>query len=412
MGIRTVPPVAPRDLTVRLLIAALTSAAVAGPTALAAQGLDLGLEVAAEARVFAREPGFAGQTAAAVSPSLAVRPEAILELADGAWRLSVEGFLRVDAHDGRRTHIDVRELGVGWRGGRVRAFAGAGRVFWGVTEVRHLVDIVNQTDAIEDLDEEDKLGQPMVRATIDGGWGALDVMVLPWFRERTYPAHDGRLRGPLPVSGDAVYESRRGRWHPDLALRWYRPTGAVDLGISFFRGTAREPRLLPGSDGGVLVPHYDVIDQTGVDVQWTGDATLLKLEAITRGGHGDRFAAATVGVEHTLYGVLGSPGDLGLLVEAMLDDRTAPAPVTVFDHDIFLGARWARNDVAGTAVLGGAVVDWEHGETLVMVEADRRLGQSWKAALEVRFFAGTEPGRPAHALRRDGFANLRLTRFF
>jgi hypothetical protein len=162
----------------------------------------------------------------------------------------------------------------------------------------------------------------------------------------------------------------------------------------------------------VLVPRYDIVDQTGLDVQWTGSATLLKLEAITRGGHGDRYAASTVGVEHTLYGILGSPGDLGLLVEAMLDGRTAAAPSTVFDHDIFVGARWARNDAAGSAVLGGALVDWEHGETLIMVEADRRIGPSWTAALEVRLFAGTEPGLPAHALRRDGFANLRLTRFF
>jgi hypothetical protein len=412
MADRTAPSKPQRGRSARVLLAALGCAAAAAPGSVAAQRVDLGLELAAEARVFPEGPAFAGQTTAAVSPSLSVRPEARLEFAQGAWRLGAECFLRVDAHDGRRTHADIRQLGVAWRGDHTRFFIGAGRVFWGVTEVRHLVDIVNQTDAIEDLDEEDKLGQPMARATFDGGWGALDVMVLPWFRERTYPAPNGRLRGPLPVSGEPVYGARNGRWHPDLAVRWYRTTGALDVGVSYFRGTAREPRLVPAPEGTVLVPHYDLIDQGGVDAQWTGGATLLKLEAIARGGHGDRFVAATAGVEHTLFGVAGSQADLGLLLEVMLDRRTAMAPVTLFDHDIFVGARWARNDVAGSAVLGGAVVDWEHGETLVMAEADRRFGSSWKAALEVRFFAGTAPGLPAHALRRDGFVNLRLIRFF
>jgi hypothetical protein len=409
MAFRRAAPAAAR--ATGLLLAALTCTA-AGATAITAQRVELGLEVGAETRVFPRSPGFAGQTTAAVSPSLAVRPEASLELADGVWHFGAEGFLRLDAHDGRRTHFDVRHLGLGWRLDGTRLFVGAGRVFWGVMEVRHLVDIVNQTDAVEGPDGEDKLGQPMARATVDGGWGALDIMVLPWFRERTFPAPNGRLRGPLPVSGTPVYEAGSGRWHPDLALRWYRATGPLDVGLSFFRGTAREPRLVPASDGTILVPHYDLILQAGVDAQWTGEATLVKLEAITRRGHGERFLAATTGVEHTLFGVVGSRSDLGLLAEAMLDRRTTLAPVTLFDHDVFVGARWALNDVAGTALLAGAVVDWEHGEALLMAEADRRFGSSWKAALEVRLFTGTEPERPAHALRRDGFVNLRLIRFF
>ena len=39
---------------------------------------------------------------------------------------------------------------------------GVRRVFWGVAESNHLVDVINQTDAIENPDQEDKLGQPML----------------------------------------------------------------------------------------------------------------------------------------------------------------------------------------------------------------------------------------------------------
>jgi hypothetical protein len=382
------------------------------PSEAEAQVGGLRTDVSLETRVFAEAPLFPEQPSAPLSPSIVVRPQWSLERGARGWRISAEGFLRVDAHDDRRTHVDVRELGIGWGGARGTLFVGVGRVFWGVAEARHLVDIVNQTDGVEDLDEEDKLGQPMVRGALQGAWGQLEAILLPWFRERTFPAADARLRGPLPVTTDADYDARRGRWHPDVALRWYRPAGAFELGVSAFRGTAREPHLVPDVAGTELRPRYAVIDQQGVDLQWTGDATLLKLEAMTRGGHGPRFWAATVGVEHTLYGVLGSPGDLGLLVEVMADRRTYAAPPTIFDRDVFAGARWSLNDVAATSVLGGVAVDWRSGETFALVEADHRLGAWWGAALEVRGFVRTEPGGPAHGLRRDGFLNLRLTRYF
>jgi hypothetical protein len=300
-------------------------------------------------------------------------------------------------------------------GDRVTAFAGFGKVFWGVTEVRHLVDIINQTDAVEDVDNEDKLGQPMLNVTLDGRWGYIDVFYLPMFRERTYPAADARLRGLLPIDGEASYQSAAGRFHQDFALRWSRPFGAFDVGASFFRGTSREPRFIVVADAAglpYLRPHYDVIDQVGIDVQWTGSATLLKLEAITRGGHGDRFFAATGGVEYTLYQLLGGSSDVGLLAEFMLDRRGVGAPPTVFDNDVFVGFRWALNDVHDTAILGGPVVDYKTGEVLALLEVERRLGSGWRFELEARLFANTAPAAATNSLRRDGFLTLRLSKFF
>ncbi|MFA0280087.1 hypothetical protein AB4489_26825, partial [Vibrio sp. 10N.222.55.F8] len=96
--------------------------------------------------------------------------------------------------------------------------AGVGKVFWGVTESAHLVDVVNQTDAIESVDGESKLGQSMVHFTSIKDWGTIDAMLLPYFRERTFAGEDGRLRTPVPVSDDALYESSREEKHVDVAL--------------------------------------------------------------------------------------------------------------------------------------------------------------------------------------------------
>ena len=121
-------------------------------TSASARELRFSGEVAVETRLFPRSPVFPGQVGPHLSPSLAFAPEFRYDWGRGDWQLIGEGFVRMDRHDDSRTHIDVRELGLQFMNGRITAFFGLGKVFWGVTEARHLVDIVNQTDAVEDLD--------------------------------------------------------------------------------------------------------------------------------------------------------------------------------------------------------------------------------------------------------------------
>jgi hypothetical protein len=193
--------------------------------------------------------------------------------------------------------------------------------------------------------------------------------------------------------------------------------GNWDIGVSHFRGTSREPRLISRIDAGgrtVLAPRYDQIDQTGLDLQLTTDAWLWKLEAMTRGGHGDRFLAAVGGFEYALYGVLETNADLGLLAEYLYDGRDADtAPGTGADDDVFFGARLALNDEQDSAVLvAGAVVDRRFQATLLFVEAERCLGDSWKIELEGSFFRNVPGDDPLAGIRDDDVVTLRLTKFF
>ncbi|MCE2481749.1 MAG: hypothetical protein J4F33_02485 [Alphaproteobacteria bacterium] len=77
---------------------------------------------------------------------LAAAPELYLEDAEGRG-VTVAAFLRYDAGDPERTHIDLREaylLLLGEAGdGEWELRLGIDRVFWGVAESRNPVDIVN-----------------------------------------------------------------------------------------------------------------------------------------------------------------------------------------------------------------------------------------------------------------------------
>jgi len=215
-----------------------------------------------------------------------------------------------------------------------------------------LVDIVNQTDLVENIDGEDKLGQPILRYQRFGDWGTLEAYVLPYFRRRTFEGEDGRLNGGFVVAeDDPIYASGAGSSHLDFALRYAQTFGNVDLGFSWFSGTSREPNLFAAliPDATTVRPFYPQIDQVGADIQLTQGSWLVKLEAIRRSINQPNiplpvrdqpdYTAATVGVEYTLVSLFGSSYDLGLLSEYSWDQRDEKA-FSVFQNDLFLGHVW------------------------------------------------------------------------
>jgi len=376
-----------------------------------AAGQTLGGSVAAEIRAYPRTPVVAGQRQANVSVKLAPEYEWVL----GDQRIVAAPFARWDQTDAARTHWDVRELLWEYAADAWEIRAGIGRVFWGVTESQHLVDIVNQTDFVENLDGEDKLGQPMVQLGLFPSWGIVDVFVLPGFRTRTFPGRSGRPQFPLPVAvDDAVFESPAGRKHVDVAVRWSGVLGPVDLGVSHFHGTGREPRFVAGADASgtpAFVPHYDQIDQTGVDLSWVTGAWLWKLEAINRASDAERFAALTGGFEYTLSGVFGSRADLGLLTEYLWDERGRLGQ-NPFDDEVFLASRLGLNDIEDSQLLSGVAVDRHTGASFVTIEGSRRVGDRWRISLEGRSFFHVPAADILYSFRADDYLSLELERFF
>jgi len=370
-------------------------------------------QVGGEYRGFFETPLLPGQHDGYLSTF--VQPEYRHTWDNDQQRIVFVAFGRVSQHDEARTHADIRELNWQKSGDGYEWRVGIQKVFWGVTESQHLVDIINQTDLVENPDGEDKLGQPMINLTLVRDWGTLDLIVLTGFRERTFPGREGRLRTVLPVdTQQAVFESDRGRRRIDYALRWHKSLGDWEVGLAHFSGTSRDPRLLPGvgSDGmPALIPYYDVIDQTSLDVQVTKGAWLWKLETIRRAGQGPSYAALTAGFEYTLPGIFDSGIDLGLLAEYLYDDRGVRA-TTPFQDDVFAGMRLAFNDVSSSEALLGVIADRDSDTYIVSLEASRRFGKSTKLSLEARWFNGIPATDLLYSQRRDDYVQLELAYYF
>ncbi|MEH6467081.1 MAG: hypothetical protein V7722_05580 [Porticoccus sp.] len=379
---------------------------------------DLSGNTALQLRGFSQDALWPEQNSSDVEVSVSGEWEVRWRSEEGDQRASFIPFARWDENDDERTHMDLREAYWAYEGSAYEdidfeLLVGINKVFWGVTESVHLVDIINQTDLVEDIDQEDKLGQPMVNLAIQQDWGLLNIYLLPYFRERTFPGQDGRFRTPLPVDwDDAEYESGAEEKHMDLALRYSHYFGDVDVGVHYFRGTSREPRLQISSNGQRLTPFYDQIDQLGVDVQYTTDAWLWKLETIVRDGYDETFMAAVGGFEYTFYQVYESDADIGFLMEYQYDDRSSKEPITIADNDLFVGGRWTLNDTQDTALLAGVVVDKNTSETFFNIEAERRFGDSVVVELRVRAITNAESDEPSYSFSQDDYIQLQVSRFF
>jgi len=388
----------------------------AGAHAQSVGNFELSGSLRLETRIFPGPLSYSGQDRSTVSPSIALEPEFVYEINNGDDRFIFTPFLRGDLSDDQRSHGDIREASWVHSSGNWDSQIGIGKVFWGTTEARHLVDIINQTDLIENPDGEDKLGQPMINVRVFSDFGTVSLFILPGFRERTFADDKSRLRGRSIIEGrNARYQSSAKNKHIDFAARWSDSIGDLDIGISQFIGTSREPRfaeVTATSGVQVLQPFYDQIDQFGIDAQLTQDAWLWKLESITRGGQGDRFVAAVAGFEYTIFQISNSNADLGLLAEYLYDGRGVGAPSTNSENDIFIAARFTINDTADTQGLVGAIIDRKTGETALSFDVERRIADQWKAEIEARYFINTDADSFLNSIRNDDFITFRLSRFF
>lgn len=392
--------------------------------------------------------------------------------ADGSSHtLDLRLFARAaEGADAQRQHADVREFQYLRAWGPYELRFGIGRVYWGVTESAQLVDILNQSDLLEDVDGEDKLGQPLMGFGRRVGPGRLTGFLLPHFREREFgPVFNELAPAPI-VESEARFQNRRGRQHLDLALRYALRLGPLDIGLSHFRGNAREPRLVPCAAQGsgrvgteqqancnideafappsvgplagllvdtaallrvgpsrdelaqefidaaladvVLVPFYDDLMQWGLDAQWIAGPAVWKWEARYREQNAVSQFAAVAGVEYSLGTFVNNLLDVGVLVEYLYDDRDVEEYFALFDNDVFLGIRLLGNDVAGTQVLGGVIYDVERGDQFVSVEASRRLGSRLRLAAEVRGYKPGEQGAITDFLDDIDQLRLEISAFF
>jgi hypothetical protein len=370
-------------------------------------------KVSTEATIYAHEGQFANQDYR-TNFSLAVEPEFYWDWNEQQDSLTFKPFFRKDERDDARTHADIRELNWVHFSDDWELRTGIRRVFWGVTEFQNLVDVINQKDAVEGLDKEHKLGQPMINLSLVKDWGIVDVYVLPGFREQTSAGTNGRLRaGAVVDPSTTTYEASNNSKHIDLAARWGHSFDVYDIGAHWYKGTNRTPLYTAVTRDGqtVLSAHYQAIEQIGLDLQATVGSWLWKAELIHQTNPVEDFWASQLGAEYTFYGIQESATDLGVLLEYGKHQRGTRAN-SVMQNDVGIGARLDLNDTQSSSMFAGVIYDLDFHTSSASVAGSRRLGEDQTLSIEMQVFASENSNDPAAIFAKDDYLKLTLDSYF
>ena len=290
-------------------------------------------------------------------------------------------------------------------------FVGNRQEFWGKAESKNVVDVINQSDAAANEGKSGKLGTPSISAERYLDIGDLQLWYIPYFREKTFNDSDAHPSSGLPVSS-AQYARKDGKDADDFAARLSSFAGDWDLAGSVFYGTARDPILSVAIGSSALNPYYALQKSIGLEAQYTGDVTLLKWESL----HGTQssllgahdFAAAVAGIEYTFYGPFETMWDIGLIVEIQHDDR----PQAAANQFGVAGVRLVFNDIADSNILFLASADRKADQSVVSLEASRRISDVTSVKLTSQFYNARTTTSTFGQLSDDDAVTLTLNMFF
>jgi len=354
--------------------------------------------------------------------SVALIPDFSMEWADGKHQLVGTFFYRLNIGDSERSHGDIRELYYHTYIKKWEFSLGLKKVFWGTTESNHLVDIINQSDLVEQIDGEAKLGQPMMQLTWLTKLGNFDFFLLPFHRKRTIAGQGGRFRFPILIDDSlARYEADWNEFGLGGGFRYSTYFGVFDVGLSYVHTTNRE-FLIQFSNSGLITSLYEKIHQIGIDLQATTGSMLWKAESIYRFADSDNFLATTLGVEYTFANINNKGLDLGVILEYLYDNREpliidfsagaiSGSTGTNFQNDLFMGGRLAFNDTQDASLLVGSIIDLGTGSTIFSANFQRRFFQNIRAEIDLFVLNNVKPKELFYSFRNDSFMKFSMSYF-
>ena len=322
------------------------------------------------------------------------------------FQLEYEIIIRKSLNDNGKDIVEPRQLFLSKTFGNIDAYLGYRHAFWGVAESRNLVDLINQQDMAAGISPDNKLGAPSISIETYLGSGELQYWYIPRFRERTFNDANAHPGFGIPVS-PAQFAHVKGSKASDKALRYANSIGDIDYALSMFDGTVREPLIRVNEMGGII-PYYERTRSIGLELQYTGDSILYKLESLT-GTQGEEFFNAVVlGTEKIVYSVFETQWDMGLIIEYQYDDRAQ----ALIDRIITSGVRLTANDEFDTSLLVLYTVDANSNQSLFGLEASRRLRSGMTLDLNYSLYHSDVQNLPFYSLIDDSEVKVTLGYYF
>jgi hypothetical protein len=352
----------------------------------------------------------------------------------------VRGYGRADHYDRRRSTVVLEEAWLQLRRGRLRLRLGADLINWTATEAFHPADVINARNLDSDLENLEKVGEPMAAlqlGLIEGMTASL--MFMPVRMKTLFPSPRSRLAflPGVDLGQRRLMVDRHGHYTdvyfgPQAAFRVQQVVGGADLSAFVLEQVDRLQPLV-GLDvaRGVPVPVFLTVRQAGGTYQHVLGPVIAKVEAAYRWFRQPSEAppllidplpdrdhgTVAVGLEYGFPHAGGGESTFILEGQAVLG-VTEPVrrQLSPFQRDVFAGYRVALNDEDSKELVVGGILDLERpaDEYLLSLAYQQRLGETFSLRLGLRIFAAPVEPIPLglSAFRQADHLRLTLTRHF
>jgi hypothetical protein len=351
----------------------------------------------------------------------------------GPFDQKVRVFGRVDQFDQLRSTLAWEEAFVQVGSERVRLRIGLDLVNWTATEAFHPADVINARNLDSDLENLEKLGEPMVALLLRPfEETTVTLLAMPYRSEPIFPSPRSRLNFVPGVNlrGTRQMVDRQGRltddnWGPQAAIVIRQVLGPADLTVHALEHMDRSQPMVRAGPAPILL--FQTVRQLGGTYQHAIGALLIKLEGAYR--HFVDPKEPLPGIPLTALTVLPDHGELAAGLEWGITHQGGPestlllegqtllgvaseqvrAALSLFQRDVLLGYRLGLNDESGKELLLSAIFDLDRiGESLVNLTYQQRLGDTWTVRAGLRLFQG-KAGDPGFLAPLRNADHLRLT---
>jgi len=319
----------------------------------------------------------------------ALRAELELKQKIDSGQFVFNGKAIVDVKDKNRRYFDATDLYYKHEFENSDLLIGRNTRFWGAMEFYNHTDVFNSKDLRDNpFDYDSKIGANNIAYTQYFENSELSVIVKV-HEERQRVQDLESVNRFVPAIYDDALETQESRDRPTVYLKYSGSGDEVQLDYSFIYQNGYDEQRYLAPVAGKLKQHAYLVDKVMGYATLVSGETIYKTElAYTKSKEAkvSDYDQVSLGVEHTLYGILGK-SDLGLLAEYYKykekDKRKLGAKEfgNLFADDVTLGFRLTLNDSADSDILGGVAVDRDNSEKIMFVEYNTRLVEKYKLKL-------------------------------
>jgi hypothetical protein len=351
-------------------------------------------EVALESRAFEGD-----NDARTEDANIAAAGRVDLRAKFGGLRQRLRLFGRADVYDSQRNRLNIEEAYIGWRAGGWRLRLGAQMLNWTAAEAFHPADIINSRNFDSNVENAEKIGEPMLWGKRKIGPGALSALFMPLRISPQIPGGSSRIGFAPPGFniGEALWVGEDGSlsrdsFAPQGALRYRQNLGPADISLHAVRHFDRsQPVLVFDATANKFQPLYLPVTQLGGTYQQVLGAFVVKLEGAYRSfNNPDRatplgivsqknHGLAAFGLEYGFDQLGGAETTFIVEGQSVLGQNKATrANISLFQRDFLFGLRRAFNDTKSREIFASFIVDTERSnEYLFNISYSQRLTDTY-----------------------------------